>query len=264
MPLRHSNRRVLGVALSVCVACSALVTTATVLLRPVQQANRLLEKQRHVLAVAGLLEPGKSVEELSRRLDVRLVDLASGGFVELERPERFDERRAARNPALSIALPPERDIAGIKRRAKYARVYLVRNGAGDIETIVLPVHGSGLWSQLYGFLALEADANTVVGLSFYEYAETPGLGGELDNPEWKALWPGKQVYDEEGRPAIRLVRGPVKAWDPQARHQVDALSGATLTTRGIENLLRFWLGPDGFGPFLARIRDGEEDGPHDS
>ncbi|VAX05200.1 Na(+)-translocating NADH-quinone reductase subunit C [hydrothermal vent metagenome] len=262
MQVDHSNRRAFTVAFVVCVVCAALVTTAAVLLRPIQQANRLLDRQLNVLAVAGLLEPGKSVDELSKQLDPRLVDIASGKFVELENLEHFDERRAARNPAQSIALTPKQDIAQIKRRANYARVYLVWDQAGNLKTVVLPVHGYGLWSQLYGFLALESDGNTVAGLSFYEHAETPGLGGKVDDPAWKALWPGKQVYDEEHRPAIRLVKGPASARSKDARYQVDALSGATLTTRGIEDLLRFWLGPDGFGPFLAKIRDDEEGKPN--
>ena len=254
MPHEHSGKRIFGVAFVLCVVCATLLTTATVLLRPVQQANRLLERQRNVLAVAGLWEPGRSVEEMSAQLQIRLVDLSTGQFVAAGHPERFDARRAARNPAQSIALSPEQDIAQIKRRANLAQVYLVHDEAGGIRTIVLPVHGYGLWSQFYGYLALEGDGNTVKGLSFYEHSETPGLGSKVDNPEWKALWPGKQVYDEQRRPAIRLVKGPVDQYDPEAVHQVDALSGATLTTRGIENLLRFWLGPDGFGPFLAWLR----------
>ena len=259
MPLRHSNRQVLWVAFLLCVVSSALVTTATVLLRPVQQANRLLDRQLNILAVAGLLEPDKEIEQLSKQIETRLVDLASGQFVETEHPERFDAQRAARDPEQSIALSPEQDIARIQRRAKLAQVYLVRDKTGHINTIVLPVHGYGLWSQLYGFLALAGDGNRVVGLSFYEHADTPGLGGEVDNPGWKALWPGKQVYDEEWNPVIRLVKGPVDKSKPEAIHQVDALSGATLTTHGVENLLRFWLGKEGFGPFLARLRtEGKE------
>ncbi len=252
----HSNQRAFTVTFVVCVVCSALVIAAAVLLRPVQQANRLLERQTNVLAAAGLLEPGKSVEALSKQLDSRLVDLASGEFVEVEDPEHFDARKAARDPTQSIALTPEQDIAQIKRRANYARVYLVWNKAGDLKTIILPVYGYGLWSQLYGFLALESDGNTVVGLSFYEHAETPGLGGKVDDPRWKRLWPGKRVYDEQWRPAIQLVKGAVNRQSPEASHQVDALSGATLTTRGVEDLLRFWLGPDGFGKFLAKMRKG--------
>lgn len=251
----YSNRRVFGVALIVCVVCATLVTGVAVLLRPVQQANRLLERQRNVLEVAGLLEPGKSLEELSAQLDVRLVDLNTGEFVEAEHPERFDMRRAAKNPAQSIALTKEQDIALIKRRANLAQIYLKYDASGDIETVVLPVNGYGLWSHFYGYLALANDGNTVKGLSFYEHSETPGLGSKVADPEWKALWPGKKLYDENWQPAIRLVKGQVDENDPDAVHQVDALSGATLTTRGVENLLHFWLGPDGFGPFLARLRE---------
>ena len=254
MPLRHSNRQVLWAAFLLCVVCSALVTTATVLLRPVQQANQLLDRQRHILAVAGLLKPDKEIEALSKQIETRLVEFSSGWFVESEHPERFDAQRAARDPAQSMALTPEQDIARIQRRARLAQVYLVRDEAGEISTIILPVYGYGLWSHLYGFLALAGDGNTVAGLSFYQHAETPGLGSEVNSPEWKALWPGKQVYDDTWNPVIRLVKGSVDKFEPEAIHQVDAVSGATLTMRGVENLLHFWLGRQGFGPFLARLR----------
>ena len=111
--------------------------------------------------------------------------------------------------------------------------------------------------QLYGFLVLEGDASTVVGLSYYDQKETPGLGGEVDNPKWKALWPGKQVYDQDGKVSIDIVKGGVDPASPLARHQVDALSGATLTSNGVENMLHFWLGEHGFGPYLSKIRGGQ-------
>jgi Na+-transporting NADH:ubiquinone oxidoreductase subunit C len=158
---------------------------------------------------------------------------------------------------MSQQLDGEQDIASIRRRADYSTVYVVENPDGSIKTLILPIHGYGLWSTLYGFMALESDLKTVVGLGFYQHAETPGLGGEVDNPNWKAQWTGKVVFDESGEPAISVVKGGVDPSNPNAEHQVDALAGATLTSRGVENLVRFWLGEDGFGPFLEHLRAGE-------
>ena len=127
---------------------------------------------------------------------------------------------------------------------------------GELDKIILPVRGAGLWSTLYGFLALENDLNTVAGLGFYEHGETPGLGGEVDNPKWKALWPGKEVYDD-GQVAIELIKGSVDASTRNAENKVDGLSGATLTSRGVSNLVQFWMGDNGYKLFLKNLRAGE-------
>ena len=152
---------------------------------------------------------------------------------------------------MNRVLSTDKDIASIKRQAKIAKVYLVENG-GQIDKIILPIHGYGLWSTLYGFMALEGDGNTVAGLGFYEHAETPGLGGEVDNPSWKKQWAGKRVY-KDGRVAIRLVKGGADRTDA---YGVDALSGATITSRGVDNLVKFWLSDTGFKPFLDNVRQG--------
>jgi Na+-transporting NADH:ubiquinone oxidoreductase subunit C len=122
------------------------------------------------------------------------------------------------------------------------------------DQVVLPIYGKGLWSTLYGFLALDANANTVRGITFYEHAETPGLGGEVENPGWKAQWNGKNVFDDQGEVALEVIKGAVPGNSPQADHQIDGLSGATITGRGVSNLVRYWLGADGFGPYLDKLR----------
>ena len=113
--------------------------------------------------------------------------------------------------------------------------------------IVLPIKGYGLWSTLYGFLALDKDAVTVRGITYYQHGETPGLGGEVDNPTWKAKWPGRKAYDESWAPALRVIKG--QAGPPSSSpHQVDGLSGATITSRGVNDMINFWLGESGFAP----------------
>lgn len=251
-----SPKKMLLVAISLCLVCSVVVSSAAVLLRPMQAQNAALDRKRNIVEVAGLLGANGDVVSAFQRIEERIVDLRTGQFTQEVEPGRFDDRKAARDPALSARLPQEQDIASIRRRTHYATVYLVRKGDA-IEQVILPVHGYGLWSTLYGFLALKGDLRTVAGLKFYEHAETPGLGGEVDNPAWRAKWEGKVAIDQAGKVVIEVARGVVDESRPGAEHRVDGLAGATLTSRGVDNLLNFWLGENGFGPFLARLRNQE-------
>jgi len=248
--------RILTVALGLCLVCSVVVSTAAVVLKPAQQANKTLDLKRNILMAAGLLDPALSVEEQFEQVETRVVSLDEGRFVEGVDPASFDQREAARDPAQSRAIPSDADPAKLVRREDQALVYLVRDQQGGLDKIILPIRGYGLWSTLYGFMALESDGNTVAGLGFYEHAETPGLGGEVDNPNWKAIWPGKQVYQGE-QVAIQVLKGAVPAGSADAQWQVDGLSGATLTTKGVDNLLRYWMGDQGFKPLLENLRRGE-------
>ena len=146
------------------------------------------------------------------------------------------------------------DIASISRRARYSVVYILKAADGSIDRIVLPVHGYGLWSTMYGFIALKGDLNTVAGLTFYEEAETAGLGGEVENPVWQAQWSGKTIYDEAHDVVLKVIKGNVDPKSPDAVHEVDGISGATLTSRGVQHLVHYWLGQEGFGPLLAKLK----------
>lgn len=255
MASNDSMKKTVIVALALCIVCSLVVSTAAVVLKPAQEANKSLDRKSNILAAAGLLEPGKSIDEQFKQVETRIVDLRSGTFTEEVKPESFDQRKAARDPAMSKSLSKAEDVAKIGRREDFAEVYLVEKN-GQLDKIILPVRGYGLWSTLRGFLALESDFTTVAGFGFYEHAETPGLGGEVDNPNWKALWPGKKVY-EDGEVSIELIKGSVDAQTKNAEHKVDGLSGATLTSRGVTNLLHFWLGEQGYKPFLQHLKAGE-------
>lgn len=240
------------VALLVCLICGVFVAAAAVGLRPVQDQNRVLDKRMNILQAAGLYETGMDVEAAFERIERRFVDLETGEYVDM--PDNYDQRKAVKNPDASTALTGDEDIASIRRRPNVAEVYLSVDEAGEVQVIILPISGYGLWSTLHGFVALQSDVNTVTGLGFYEHAETPGLGGEVDNPRWKGQWPGKQLFDDNGELAIEVIKGTVDSNSASAVHQVDGLAGATLTTKGVDNLVQFWLGENGFGPYLARLR----------
>ncbi|MCB1689459.1 MAG: Na(+)-translocating NADH-quinone reductase subunit C [Halioglobus sp.] len=257
MSSNDSIRKTLIVAFSLCIVCSVIVSAAVVMLQPVQEVNKTLDRKRNILAAAGLLVEGQSIDEQFTHVKTRVVDLTTGKFADdAVNIERYNQRKAAKDPGKSEALSPEQDVAKIQRREQYALVYIVQNPAGEIEKIILPIRGYGLWSTLHGFIALESDANTVAGLGFYEHGETPGLGGEVDNPRWKASWPGKLVY-RDGDVHIGLIKGAVDPAAEEARWEIDGLAGATLTSKGVTNLVHFWLGEDGFEPFLNNLRAGE-------
>ncbi|MCQ4347893.1 Na(+)-translocating NADH-quinone reductase subunit C [Pseudomonas stutzeri] len=257
---KESTVRTLTVALLVCLVCSVFVAGAAIALKPTQVENRVLDKQRSILAIAGLSQPGMSAGQIKKlfneRIVARVVDLETGKFTDAQDPKTYDPLKAAKDPKLSKVLPGSEDLAGIKRQERYTTVYMVEKD-GELETLILPVRGYGLWSTLYGFMALKGDLNTVVGMGFYQHGETPGLGGEVDNPKWKGQWPGKTLFDADGKLAVQIVKGGVDPQSPQAIHQVDGLAGATLTSNGVDNLLKFWLGQRGFGSFIANLRAGE-------
>ncbi len=254
---RDSISNTLIVAIGVSLVCSVLVSSAAIVLRPLQEANQNEFRQRIVLEVAGLYDPGVPVDEQFGSIETRLVDLETGQYVEDVDPESFDAEAAANDPGLGIGIPKDEDIAKISRRAVYAPVYIVKDGE-IAKQYILPVRGKGLWSTLYGYLSVEPDGNTVSGLRFYEHAETPGLGDKIEKEPWLAQWPGKKLYDAQGNPQIEVVRGSVQS-GPDEIHQVDGLSGATLTANGVTYLIRYWVGSHGFGPYLARLSNEAND-----
>ncbi|MBE2893957.1 Na(+)-translocating NADH-quinone reductase subunit C [Spirabiliibacterium falconis] len=244
------------VVILVSLACSVIVAGSAVSLKPLQEEQKLLDKQKNILSVAGLLEKGSNVKEIyTQRIEPRLVDLNTGDFLPKSALAGFDESKAVKDPATSIALSQDEDIAKIRRRANEVEVYLVKNAQGKIEQVVLPIYGTGLWSVMYGFVSVKPDGNTLDGITYYKQGETAGLGGEIANPLWQANFVGKKLYDANDHVAIHISKGG----SADKEHGIDALSGATLTSIGVQNSFKFWFGPKGFGPFLQKLREGALD-----
>ncbi|MEL6198294.1 MAG: Na(+)-translocating NADH-quinone reductase subunit C [Pseudomonadota bacterium] len=240
------------VAVSICLVASMVVSAAAVALRPVQEVNKLKDKQVNILQVAGLYDPEVDVVEAFAAFEPHVLELATGDFTTEFDAVTFDDKAAADDPAISVAL--SEDPAGIGRQSRFVTVYLLRTAEGALDKVILPLHGYGLWSTLYGFIALEANGNDIYGLQFYEHAETPGLGAEVDNPRWKAQWRDKKLTDDDGMLQITVAKTAPPAGE---QYHIDALAGATLTSRGVDNLVRFWMGENGYEPFLAKLKAGE-------
>ena len=254
--MEHSSRYIVLFAAAVCAVCAVFVAGAAVSLKERQEINKRLDVQKKVLALAGLMEEGEKLsdEEIGRRFSdnivARAVDLETGNYAEEIDADNFDQRARAADPETSREAPP--NAAKVMRVPTNAIVFQVEEN-GEIESLILPIQGKGLWSTLYGYLALEADSRTIQGIVFYEHGETPGLGGEVDNPRWKALWKGRKAFDDQWQPAIRVKKG-MAGTPEEDPYQVDGLSGATITSRGVSNTMAFWLGDDGFGPYLSQYR----------
>ncbi len=261
-----SFEKTIAVAFALCLVGAVLVSGSAVVLKPLQVSNKAADEKVNILEVAGMLEEKTNVEEAFKKFEPKLVELETGNYTDAYPAEGFDQRKASKDPALTVEIPSEKDIAKIGRKSKIAKVYLVKED-GKVKAVILPVSGYGLWSTMHGYLALQADGQTVIGLNLFDQAETPGLGGEVVNPKWKALWKGKKVYKETGEgdfqtkrhaevgePVLNLVKGTVDPSKPGAQHQVDGLAGATLTSNGVNNLVKYWLGSEGFAPYLAKLR----------
>jgi len=262
--MQDDRKKAFIVAGILCLICSVLVSTAAVSLRPRQLQNEKLDIQTSILKVAAIPKDDEQQDDeqfdsswrkmivLGRRSDgtpngevVSRADLPAGID-----PDRFDPEKAARIESLSTEIR-NNALPQIARRPYYSFVYEITRNNPEDDRIVLPIYGKGLWSTLYGFIALKPDCTTIAGITFYRHGETPGLGGEVDNREWKASWEGKLAFTENNfsSPSIRVVKGTASG-----NSQIDGLSGATITSRGVNDLVRYWLGPDGFGPYLDRKR----------
>ncbi len=253
----NKNSYVIKFATITCLICALLVSVAAVALRGIQNQNKLNEKRLNILIASGLAERGVKlsngeIDERFKNIVPVVVNLQSGELAPDIDPASYDMYAVAKSPQ-GEAL--KEDPASIQRIAKNGSAYLVMDG-DKLKNVVIPIQGYGLWSTMYGFTALDLTATPVkiVGISFYQHAETPGLGGEIVNPTWQVKWNNKIPFDDNGRAVIKLNKTGAKN-----DHEVDSLSGATLTSRGVENMVNFWLGPTTYKPFIDNLQAGKID-----
>lgn len=268
---RDSMTNTFVVTLVLCIVCSLLVSTAAVALKKPQEDNKLLDRQRNIIAAAGLAEDvgalkADQVKEMFKdgTIEPKIVDLQTGEYVvdESIANERFDERKAAKDEKLNATIQATKFRIGIEKREKYTWVYLVKDKQGKLEQVVLPIYGKGLWSTMYGFVALKSDLQTINGLTYYEHGETPGLGGEVENPKWKKQWQGKQIWrgqHDDASLAVGVAKGSPTS--ENAPYMVDGLSGATITSRGVDSMMKYWFSNDAFGPYLKKLAS-QKGSPH--
>ena len=235
------------IPLIACIACAVIVSVTAVSVRPEQNLNIENEKKLKILAAAGIVTD--EVEKEFSKIETLYVDFASNQLVQVE--NNYDHIKASASVEASSIVPKDQDIAILKRRENIAPIYVWYSDEEQIQKVVLPIRGYGLWGTLYGYISLDADLNTVKGIEYYDHKETPGLGGEVDNPVWKSDWNGKKIYDTSGEVILYVTKGP-----SSEDYEIDGISGATLTSNGVTNMIRYWLGENGYGPVLQKLREG--------
>lgn len=251
MAKKNDTLKTLLVAGGLCFVCSVIVSFTVVTLKPQQEINKILDKKKNILSAAGMYHPGDDIDALFATVTPVIVDLETGKLTDAVDPATYNQQKAAADSKMSVSIPSNEDIAHLSTRAKYAAVYLVK-AEGKITTIILPIKSKGLWSTMYGFVAVGEDTSTIKGFAYYAQGETPGLGGEVDNPKWKAQWIDKKVYDDN----FQVIAGVVKVIT-KPESQVDALSGATITSVGVDTSMKYWFGSHAYGKFLENVRAGD-------
>lgn len=246
----ESRTKTLFVAFAVSAVCALLVSGATVLLRPIQTANRAAEAEARIEAlVRGIPGMAPILERSGGTLSTVVIDLEQGAAAEEVTPATLDA--ALSEPSNWTGLDRGEDLAGLGRRPDYAQIYLLREGE-DVSLVLLPVTGSGYNGRIDAVLALRGDMNTIAGLAITQHSETPGLGARIDEPAWLSDFPGTETRGPDGNLRFSVARG-----EAASVYEVDGITGATRTSNAITQMIRFWLGPEGYGPLLAAIRRGE-------
>ena len=251
--------KTLFVGICLCLFCSIIISTVAVELREKQASLKLQDQQSKILSSAGLLKPEKDIKEQFKSIEERVIDITTGEFNYSLNPntfsgKNFESEDYSKNLSTSIALSSKEDISSLKRRENFTKVYLYKEDE-TIKAIILPIRGLGLWGTMYGYLAIESDLNTIIGLEYYSHKETPGLGAEVNNPRWKALWKGKKIHSNEGNIKITVIKGIADRSSSEINYQVDGLSGATITSKGVSKMLSFWLGDLGYKKFLSKLKE---------
>ncbi|WOT03840.1 Na(+)-translocating NADH-quinone reductase subunit C [Shewanella youngdeokensis] len=238
---------------TLCLLCSFMITGTAELLKERKLVKKRDELKRNVLIAAAVDIADKDFSEIfKQKVKPLLITLDTGAEAPQVNVLDFDERLAAIDP--NTSRPPKKDLAKIKSRAAQARVFKVFDDKGELASVVVPIYGKGLWSIIYGYIALQPDLNTIENVIFYEHGETPGIGDFLNDPQWTAQWHGKQLFNAKGKVAFKVVKGGAKPGDI---HGVDAVSGATMSGRGVQRAVKFWFGAEGFEMFFNNLKAAE-------
>lgn len=226
--MRHSNLYTFVFITIVTIICAGLLSSAAYFLKDKQQINVEVDMKKNILKAVKLLDSkkisqketldsyNKYIESFVVNSQGEVVDLPEGTSVEDIDPEKEDTK-------------PEDE--------RLYPVY-VKQDNSQISAYCIPIIGKGLWSTMYGYLALEPNVNKILGITFYKQAETPGLGSEVESEGFQNKFIGKEIWDaEDNLVSIKILKLEPAADSPNIKHEVAGISGATKTGEGVMNLL---------------------------
>ncbi|MCR9102442.1 MAG: NADH:ubiquinone reductase (Na(+)-transporting) subunit C [bacterium] len=199
----------------------------------------IFNKRAILTAVQDYLPNGQKVADLT---DEQVLEL----FAQMKQPVVDMEGNIIEGvKAESIDMAKERKKPEAERRLP---VYVYEQDGQQFY--ILSVRGNGLWDEIWGSVALKSDLNTIAGATFDHKGETPGLGAEIkDNPSFAAQFEGKEIYESDGDyVSIKVRKGGAR--DP--KHEVDGISGATVTADGVSEML--YRGLKYYQPYIDKVK----------
>lgn len=253
---REGNTWVMMFAVGMCVILAVLLAGTFSALKGKVDANIDFDRQMNVLIATGLYSKAEGGESKTRaELEELYTDRIIGKVLEVKRGMVDKPVKGADGEPTTIKVEKVTDLVETEytvedlprlqleqrrekdpaKRKEFTTFYTRVDEQGEAVAYCIPIEGLGLWGMIYGFLALEHDLATVKGITFYQHKETPGLGGEIDNPDWQSQWKGKSIYDAgDDFVSVTVKKGKVdKAVAYEKEHMVDGLSGATITSNGV-------------------------------
>lgn len=222
--MRQGNLYTMVFTIIVSLIAAVILSVSSTVLKQRQELNVELDIKRNILFAVNLMQSGADVERLYRN-NIKGIVVNSAGEI------------------VTSNIPPEKiDFeAELEKQPESRRypLFISSDSKGMVTGYCIPVTGKGLWSTIYGYLALETDLNTVKGITFYKHGETPGLGGEIESLTFKKSFQGKRILTPEGSlVSVSVVKGKIKPNSPNLMHEVDGISGATLTSAGVSRLVK--------------------------
>lgn len=214
----HSNRYIIFFTIIMCVIISFILSTVSISLKDKQEINREIDKHKNILIAAGISINNDNIQDIYEKR-VELIMLNKNGNI--------------------IA---DDELIKINKNS-YLPLYKIKdlNDSNKANAYVYPVTGKGLWSTLHGYLAVNANGIQIIGLTFYKHGETPGLGAEIEKPAFRNKFIGKKLYNKDKFVGITVAKGKARDhtnYSFQSEHIVDGISGATITAKGVEKMIK--------------------------
>lgn len=232
--MQQSNIYIVIYAAALTVICGVALALTAEGLKPKIEGNIDLERKANILMSSMEVPKGANIAEMFTKRVKGYVITADGSTVEGD-PASIDVSKEYKKPASERKLP----------------VYEILTESGSVDSYVVPVYGFGLWDNIWGFVAIEKDGNTIKGVKFDHKGETPGLGARIATDEIQARYKGKQIFEGETLRSVFMLKGEGNTTiDP--KYEVDGLSGATLTGKGVTNMLTDYFGC--YKKFLLTIK----------
>ncbi|MCK9167101.1 MAG: NADH:ubiquinone reductase (Na(+)-transporting) subunit C [Bacteroidia bacterium] len=235
----YSNGYIFRFAIIMVVIVAALLSGASMVLKPMQEKNVTTEKMQNILAAAEVVAGKENTLELYNQYIVREVVL------NLEGNEvcRFEAGKLITGECRAFDIELKTQLknlqawqAGNKQAQVMLPLYVFNDGEKTLY--IIPMQGKGLWGPIYGTIALEEDLNTIFGAVFSHKGETPGLGAEIAQKDFQDQFKNKQLYDDGTFVSINVVKGGVANSNINPLHGVDAISGGTITSNGVTEMLK--------------------------